>query len=474
MNVDKEEIKSIIKDCIIESLGLIIEQKEKDKERHWSWTFEHHEKFPTMKLRDNGLPSFHLNSYHKIDYSKFLMKDSNYKQFESWKRYYDFVVNNEDLKKYFQLMEYTRLSKGAKEESIMFYNDLYTKYYLMNYIDSYIHLNKNSLNFNQDIFDEQFDRYYESISNRKLDLVIVVPILMITFGFEEFKIDDRISIRKIEEPIQLARNYRKSYTSSSHDEVIGSASHAFYIKNWTISNEVQMDKEFSLADINSYKEAIAITENLFGSLRLTLSQETGYCQILAIPKNWQFRGKGELPEIFVASERNYPEKFENYGWDKKADLISENELHNLPVFFSKLSSPQFELPIRRLNAALVRKNDEDSIIDITIALESLLTNDSNSEIGYRLAVRVTQLCKLSPFNTFESKEIFELCKKIYNYRSAVVHGDTKRIEKTSSLNLVKARDIKIIELSSELLRHLIKTMIEQDINGIKDIDQLLY
>jgi len=473
MNIVKSTLESILKECILESLEIIKEQKEKDRERSWTWTFEHHEKFPTMSYMENGLPSFHLNSYHKIDYSKFLMKDDRYNQFSSWKKYYDYVLENEDLRKYFQLMEFTTLNKNVKEESLMFYNKMYTYYYLTDYIDSYIHHNQNSLDFVESTFKVQFEKYFEAISKKKLNLIIAVPILFIIFDFDEYKIDERISIKRIEEPVQLARNYRKSYNSSSHDTVIGAATHAFYINNWTIENQVQMSKEFSLADINSFREPRAIIETLFGTLRLLLNVETGYCQILSIPKGWLFRGKAELPEIFVASERNYPEKFENYGWTEKKLIISENDLNNFSLFFSKLNTQQFELPVKRLNAAFVRKNDEDSIIDITIALESLLTNDSTSEIAYRLSVRVTQLCKLSRFRDFENNEIFELCKKIYNYRSAVVHGDIKRIEKTKSLSVVKSQEIKIIELSAELLRHLIKVMIENDIKHTKQIDALL-
>jgi len=473
MNIDKSALELIIRECILESLELIKEQKQKDKERGWSWKFENHEKFPIMSFQENGLPSFHLSSFHKIDYSKFLMKDENFKQFESWKKFYDFILNNEDLRKYFQLMEFSPLNKDAKEDSFIFYNNLYSHYFLTDYIDSYIHRNQNSLEFKESVFKKQFESYFESISKKKLNLVIAVPILFIIFDFDEYEIDDRISIKRIEEPIQLARNIRKSYTSSSHDSVIGAATHAFYISNWTINNETQMAKEFSLADINSFSEPRTIIENLFGALRLVSNLETGFCQILSIPKGWSFRDKADIPEIFVASERNYPEKFENYGWSENKPTLYKDHLNNLSHIFSKLNNQYFTLPIKRLNAALVRKNDEDSIIDITIALESLLTNDSTSEISYRLSVRVTQLCKLSKFKDFESSEIFELCKKIYNYRSAVVHGDIKRIEKTSSLSSTKSKEIKIIQLSAELLRHIIKVMIENNIENIKSIDKLL-
>ena len=147
-----------------------------------------------------------------------------------------------------------------------------------------------------------------------------------------------------------------------------------------------------------------------------------------------------------------------------------------PIFnkiFAKLSSKQFSIAIKRLNSAFIRKNDEDSIIDITIALESLLTNDSNSEITYRLSTRVAQLCKLEKFKDYSTKQVFEFCKRIYKYRSAVVHGDIKRIEKTRKIVLEQSKEIKIIEISVELLKHLIKIMVNKNNLEAIQIDELM-
>ncbi|MGY0393326.1 hypothetical protein ACW5R3_12310 [Bizionia sp. KMM 8389] len=471
MNINKQKLKSILKECLVDALQIIKEQKKKDEERDWKWTFDHHENFPTMSFFDSGLPSFYLNSYHKIDYSKFLTKDKRHLEIESWKKYYDYVVENEDLRKYFGLMEFSPLNKNAKEESFIFYNQIYTYYFLANFVDTYIHLD--SLEFTKSVFDSQFEKYYLSIITKRLEITIAIPILFMVFDFDELEIDNRISIKRIEKPIQLARNTRKNYTSSAHDVVIGAATHAFYIKNWFIDNDSQTQRDNSLTEINSFKEPIVLIENLFGTLRLILNVETGYYQILSIPKDWKYNGKAELPEIFVTSEKKYPEKFENYGWHNSISLISKTELSNFKEIYSKLSSNQFSLAIKRLNSAFIRKNDEDSIIDITIAFESLLTNDSNSEITYRLSTRVAQLCKLEKFKNYSTKQVFEFCKKIYNFRSAVVHGDMKRIEKTRKIELEQSKEIKIIEISVELLKHLIKVMIDKDIIGTKQIDELM-
>lgn len=473
MKADKIVLCKILEECIIDALDLIKKQKEIDKEKDWNWTFDHHDNYPTIVYLANGLPSFHLSSYHKIDYSKFLNKDKKHLEISSWNKYHDYVISNEDLRFFFGLGEYSPIKSDGTDDIISIYNQFATYYFLSNFADSYIHRNSESLQFNSSLFECQFEKYFSSINLKELQVTIVVPILHVVFDIEEYIIDERISIKRIENSIQLARNKRKSYTSSAHEVVIGAATHAFFIKNWTVPNETRRERDETLNEINAYKEAKSIIENLFAALRLALNAETGYCQILSIPVNWEYCGKSDLPEIFVASEKNYPEKFEDFGWNSPLQMIFADDLENYREIYNNLRNVQFSLALRRLNSASVRKNEEDSILDITIALESLLTNDSTSEITYRLAVRAAQLCKLSKFKNYDPMQVFDLCKKIYSYRSAVVHGDLKKIEKSKKIILNQSEEIKIIEISIELLKHVIKSMITLNICTTKQIDELM-
>jgi len=75
------------------------------------------------------------------------------------------------------------------------------------------------------------------------------------------------------------------------------------------------------------------------------------------------------------------------------------------------------LTLDRFNSALWRKLENDKIVDITIALESLI--DGNSELQY----------KFSLYNSFASEadvtkrgDVSKTLKQLYNARSAIVHG----------------------------------------------------
>ncbi|WP_298938853.1 HEPN domain-containing protein [uncultured Dysgonomonas sp.] len=471
MELDKEKLKSILESCLQDGLELIQKQKEEDKKRDWNFTFEYHAKYPSMSSLGNRMPSFYLNNYQKIDYSKYLTKDKKHLDINSWRNYHDFVQNSEPLRHYFGLMEYGNFTEDAKEESKRLYNQIYTYYFLSDFVDSFIHTA--SLEFDSKIFDELFDLYYNSIIKEKLEITIAVPIIFADFDFDEFLINDSISIRRISNEIQLARNIRKNYTTSAHETVIGAATHAFYLNGWFADNNRQNQLENSLTDLGSFGKPLVIIEKLFAALRLACNIEVGYCQVVSIPVNWQYRKNVDLPLVFVASEKKYPDKFENYGWLEPLMKLSSESLNSYTFIYEKLTSEQYSLAIKRLNSATLRKNDEDSIIDITIALESLLTNDSSSEITYRLATRASQICKLSKFEDYSTKQVFDLCKKIYNYRSAVVHGDIKRIEKTKKIVSNESKEIEIIKVSIDLLKHVLLTILQKEIKDTNAIDEIM-
>jgi len=93
--------------------------------------------------------------------------------------------------------------------------------------------------------------------------------------------------------------------------------------------------------------------------------------------------------------------------------------------------------------------DREIIFGSTIALESLLCSDSQSEITFRLATRASYLCAFSKFETWNTVQINQIVKKLYKYRSGVAHGK-------SDSELVKIRKIEIDEVEIDLLEFSVK------------------
>ena len=79
---------------------------------------------------------------------------------------------------------------------------------------------------------------------------------------------------------------------------------------------------------------------------------------------------------------------------------------------------KMQIPLRRFNQAYGRQSGEDTIIDLTIALESCLLPNTRDELQYRLSMRGAVLLA-SLRNPVETQA---LLKTVYEIRSEIVHN----------------------------------------------------
>lgn len=75
------------------------------------------------------------------------------------------------------------------------------------------------------------------------------------------------------------------------------------------------------------------------------------------------------------------------------------------------------LTLDRFNSTLWRKLENDRIVDITIALESLI--DGNSELQYRFSLYNSYAAEA---DSAKRGDVFKTLKALYNARSSIVHG----------------------------------------------------
>ncbi len=267
------------------------------------------------------------------------------------------------------------------------------------------------------------------------------------------------SINKIY-AIYYVASYRSTYTVSVHDTVIGAATHALILKQWTVANDTQSNREKSLEDVAVYSSAIVQIEKFFAAIRSETPVEVGYSQIVAAPIGWGDSWQAFLPPIYVATVRAYPDHFEKHGWLRMPPTIDENTCKNIAQIFNILtdtSDNRLVLAARRLNTAFLRTNDEDSILDVAVGLEILLASDTRDEITYKLAMRVAALSIIEKFEDLSPVEIFKLCKSIYAYRSSVIHG-SKKAERKKVIKLSEKEEISTVRLGVNILRHTIRIL----------------
>jgi len=70
------------------------------------------------------------------------------------------------------------------------------------------------------------------------------------------------------------------------------------------------------------------------ALRVLTAVDIGYAQVLSRPVGWADGWTYNLPALTeVATLRRYPDKFDNYGWLQKPNLIPREALNQLTDIF---------------------------------------------------------------------------------------------------------------------------------------------
>ncbi|WP_349343612.1 hypothetical protein [Marinobacter sp. MMG032] len=298
------------------------------------------------------------------------------------------------------------------------------------------------------------------IFNQKLDIEISVPILFLGFNFDSFQIADGISIERISKSHHRARYKVKSYNTSTHQNVVSSATHALVLKGWYVPNTERMWDFDILSKTRAYP--IELIDEFFGALRVITQVETGYAQVYAVAKEWEAHCTADLPYLKGATLRSYPSWFEDYYWNiENVPALSDEEMDEAKIIFNKVQSAKensISLALRRLNRCVIRDDEEDAVLDATIALEALLS-DGNQEMTHKLALRVGALSKLDDRSQKNPSQAFKDVKKIYGYRSAIAHGsrdlDKKRIIKITEEKSTTAHDL-VVDYLRMTLRVVLK------------------
>jgi len=202
----------------------------------------------------------------------------------------------------------------------------------------------------------------------------------------------------------------------------------------------------------------------FAALRIYRNINTGYAQIVLKAIGWNERHKtfADLPVVDAQSFRFYPAFFEKHYWlQEDIPTLNVSDIPQLKTYFSRLieiKSNNLSLAIKRLNRCLIREDEEDSILDACMALETLLS-DGKTEIQHKLALRMAALASLSPNSKIRGKLMFRAIKDVYEYRSAVIHGNNK-VNKKREIISEGGENIPALAVAIDCLRMALGVLIE--------------
>ena len=386
----------------------------------------HYIRWPELSWREHGLPDFADASVGSgpIDYkdafgglAAFLGRwpGSTYEEFDSkksvsWNSVYEYFRSNELL----------------AERS--FINDEFgrttVELFIERLIDRYIHMYSN-FDFDKEAFFSIYKPIEEGLLSDKLTINILVPILMLTFEENEIALDEGAKVIRMSKEIQLARAPNSSFSYGRHPLVESSATHALLLTNYWMPNGSLFSRYL---DRNGYP--LPTIDSFFAALRMT------------ILKDWIFPAanttgrlgstyEANLPSL-EASPFEYPASFEDGCWNDEVPIISSDQIKEGGKLFRALEQlsnekSKFNFAVKRFNMAHLRESEEDTTVDASIGMEALLS-DSNEEMTHKLAMRIASLSVLDT-GKLDPTQIMQEVKDVYRFRSAVVHGDLKNIER---------------------------------------------
>lgn len=322
---------------------------------------------------------------------------------------------------------------------------------------------------------EDFLRVYTPLERgyfqRELPVEYVIPIALTSFGVGRFQVAENVSVASIEHDLNLARLMNP--IEGVHPNVVAGASHALIISGHTVSHDQGLAAAAWTPYLGGYPEATV--DAFFTAFRLATGVQTGYAQVLCLPIGWATEYHSSLPPVYpVALVRKYPPRFEGpfYGLDEDIPIVFEDGMAEVSNLYKQLTAnlnPKLQLAARRLSACYLRDSPEDVVLDATIGLEALLGDGQRGEMTYKLSVRSAAL--LGAFDATElSLDVARHIKKIYSYRSAIVHGsssDRSKIVRLANGGTVPT-EYRAVNLLSRILRTLLLHPDYLDVTKIDD------
>jgi len=453
-----------------EGLDLVSEAKDLGK------YIGNHYDFPKLHFSKNGLPNLTsaLGS-GPIDYSCCfsrlgvppLIEEDTIESFLEFVRY---VRSQDCLRDRFGLAN----ELPAAEEPRIEIDKIQILSTVKSSIDRYIH-KFDSFEYNEETARDIIDPAVSYIFDEKLRIEIYVPILFLDCCVDKHELANGVSIRRLSDDQHQARYKAKSYNISAHQSVINSATHALVLENWEVQNTKRI-WDFNILDsVRAYP--IDTIDQFFGALRICSMNKTGYGQVYSVSKGWEHNCTAALPCVRGATTRSYPALFEDYYWDlEEIPTVSTCQIEQIATVYEQLSTAKensISLAVKRLNRCLVRDDEEDAVLDATIALEALLSDDGNQEMTHKLAMRVGALASIDASFGRSADQAFSDIKKIYGYRSAIVHG-SKDLTKKRLVKIDETTHTPAYELSIRYVRFIVMALLaNQRFRDPKTIDREL-
>jgi hypothetical protein len=325
----------------------------------------------------------------------------------------------------------------------------------LNLIDRYMHVYKDARCEESRLLPLYLERE-RGLINDTLPLDVVVPLLFLKCDFDEYKLGEDCRVERLSDDVHIARAVIGGYWDNPI--VRSSASHALRMSGYTVPNPTQLLSQAAAYPLDR-------VDQFFAAIRIVTGLDTGYAQLLAMPRNWTHGYRAWLPSVEGTSIRAYPRSFEDYRWLQPIGELRVENAREVGEVFSSLQANtenRIHIAARRLNRCFVRDDEEDTVLDAVTGLEALLSDKSREGLVYRLALRIAALARLGADRELSPKETFRTVKQIYDYRSCLVHGDKKASARREIVLPGDRREL-AVALAVRYLRFALRTLLKHPV-----------
>lgn len=464
-------IGKLLHNAVSDGINFVTSKYEELKAKGFSSLFiPHHEKYPSISYFQSELPYFNLPDSligYKVDYGKILKNEKGDEQFESWKNFVEYVLNDADLFKYFMWSDWNPPQETRRNVLTYFLNDL-----ISSITDATIHQSRTSKDYLK-IRKSLINLWLNGLSSEKIQYKMVIPILFHQPDCNNFKINENISIERINEQLQLSRNHKLPENTIAHEKVVGAATHALCINNILkdIPNKHYWDREKDITEL--LEKNISYISSIFSSFRLVTKEPIGFCQVIALPNGFQNDFCADLFDLKIIGIKKYPPIFEKGKWHDKI-IITKPQLTRIKrLVTTHNKNRNLEIAERKLFDSELRENVEDSILDISTGFESLLS-DSQDNIKYKISLRSATVCLQSKLSDFSPLEIRDGIRTFYDLRSSIIHANEKKVNKNMQIQFDSRHVIPTVQFGRFVLNHIIEYFkLHPERAEIKAIDDYL-
>lgn len=407
---------------------------------------------PQLSYNANGFPDIHVSKFSTdtVKHSSCFGKEESKMKIRNYAEYEIFLS---EIKKIPKAVSLLGTDKFNEELNNFFYRD-----WFFQILNAYMYKN------NHEIIEDDFCELYilkeRLFYLEKYPIDLAIPILFVGFEQDEFEINDGLKVEKMSDEFHYGRMLNKSYVPAIPNILTSGATHCLILKNYMI----ELYHYILINDIVNNKKSYPIDRinRIFSLISIVTNIETGFAQILMVEKGFALDLDRDYISMKGISLREFPEYFENYHWlNKDLPKVTKKETLEFKILlekYIKIESNKLDVAIDRYRKCILREHEVDSLIDAIIGMETLLSDNGRGSLTYKLSLKAAAL-----FNEFDIYDdiikVQSNIKKIYNYRSEVVHGGSK-INKKRLIKINNEEKIPAVSLAIEYLKELIIILIE--------------